>query len=114
MVEVLHYEKSEKGKVIGYADLRVPILKPVVLILRKVAHLASGDKKWFNLASFKRQNSDGTDTYLKYAEFENKIFNSHLFEKLNAKIDEYCAVHGVSIEAMPAFADVPNDNELPF
>ena len=48
MVEVIYYEQANKNKTIGHVDIRVPILKPTVIILRKLAHVQSGDNKWFN------------------------------------------------------------------
>ena len=65
MVEVLHYETVNKNKTIGFVDIKVPILKPVCLIFRKIAHVQSGDRRWFNLASFSRDNPDGTPNYLR-------------------------------------------------
>lgn len=115
MVEVIHYEKANKNKTVGYVDLRIPILKPTVLILRRLPHTCSGDKQWFNLASFSRQNADGTQTYLKFAEFENQIFNSHMMEGLHAKVEAYCKTHPVKEVERMDFGSFPEiSNELPF
>ena len=46
MIEVLHYERANKNKTIGYVDIKLP---KVGIIIRKIAHLQDGDKKWFNL-----------------------------------------------------------------
>lgn len=115
MVEVIHYESANKNKTIGYADLRIPILKPTVIILRKVSHLQSGDRRWFNLPSFSRDRADGTPNYLKYFEFDTQIYNGQLLDELNEKVKQYCQQNGIQeIEPMN-FSDFPKSkDELPF
>ena len=116
MVEILHYETANKNKTIGYADVRVPILKPTVMLFRKVAHIQSGDRRWFNLPSFSRSRQDGTDTYLKYAEFETQVFNSQLLEALSERVKEFCRMNGIEEVEPMNFSEFPPQSmdELPF
>lgn len=118
MVEVIYYEQANKNKTIGYVDVRVPILKPTVMIFRKVAHVQSGDRRWFNLASFGREK-DGTTNYFKYVEFETQVYNTQMLEAMNAKVKEFCSKHGIEeVEPMnfDKFPDMPPSSmdELPF
>ena len=116
MVQVIHYERANQNKTIGYADIRVPILKPTVMVFRKIPHMQSGDRKWFNLPTFTRVKKDGTNSYLKFAQFETEVFNSQILESLGEKVKEFCAMHGiVEVESMDfdTFPDIKN-NEMPF
>lgn len=116
MVEVLHYEAANKNKTIGYADVRVPILKPTVMVFRKIAHIQSGDRRWFNLPSFSRDKPDGTPNYLKFAEFETQVFNSQLLEALSERVKEFCKVNGIEAVEPMNFDQFPptSMDELPF
>lgn len=119
MVEVIHYETANKNKTIGYVDIRVPILKPTVLIVRKIAHVQSGDRRWFNLASFSRDNADGTPNYLKFCEFETQVYNGQLLEAMNEKVKEYCRKNGIEEVEPINFDSFPQDkvtsmDQLPF
>lgn len=109
MVEVIYYEAVDKNKTIGYADIRIPILKPTVIILRKVAHLNSEDKRWVSLPSFKREAAGGEPFYEKYFEFEDKSYNWKLLDTLRLKVDEYCKAQGVSEKK-----EVNIETEIPF
>jgi hypothetical protein len=115
MVEILHYEIANKNKVIGYVDVRVPINKPTMIIFRKIAHIQSGDRRWFNFPSFQRTKSDGTSEYIKYYGFETQIFNGQLTEGLSEKVKAYCVenkiaeVQNMDFDSMPSSMD-----ELPF
>lgn len=116
MVEVIYYEQANKNKTIGYVDVRVPILKPTVIIFRKIAHVQSGDRRWFNLSTFSRDNPDGSPNYLKHAEFETQVYNNQLLEAMSEKVKEYCRQHGVE-EVQPMNFDsfpMPDDSQLPF
>ena len=120
MVEVIHYETANKNKTIGYADIRVPILKPTVIVFRNIAHIQSGDRRWFNLPSFSRGvKPDGSTNYLRFAELETQTYNNQLVESLHERVKEYCARHGIQeVEPMDfsSFpADIPTSmDELPF
>ena len=117
MVEVLYYEAANKNKTIGYVDVRVPILKPTVLIFRRISHIQSGDRRWFNLSTFSRDNPDGSPNYLKFCEFETQAYNSQLLESLSEKVKEYCAMNGIKELEPMNFNDFPassSDEQLPF
>lgn len=115
MVEILHYETANKNKVIGYVDIKVPINKPTILIFRRVAHIQSGDRRWFNLPSFQREKPDGIPEYFKYYEFETQVFNGQLTEGLSEKVKAFCIenkiaeVQNMDFDSMPTSMD-----ELPF
>lgn len=89
MVEILHYEEASKGKVIGYADVKISIMKPASIILRKLAHIQSNDKTWFNLPAFPRGKLDQNQEYYKYFEFENSTFNFELLNAVKGEIKEF-------------------------
>ena len=116
MVEVLYYEAANKNKTIGYADVRVPILKPTVMVFRKLSHIQSGDRRWFNLPSFSRTKPDGTPNYLKFVEFETQVFNMQLLEALNEKVKEFCRINGIEAAEPMKFDEFPPQSvdELPF
>lgn len=116
MVEVIHYETANRNKTIGLFDIKVPILKPTTIILRKIVHVQSGERRWFNLPSFSREKRDGSLAYLKYFEFDTQIFNGQLLEALTEKVKDYCAKHGIEPAEAMNFDSFPqiNENELPF
>lgn len=118
MVEVIYYEQANKNKTIGYVDVRVPILKPTVMIFRKIAHVQSGDRRWFNLSSFGRDKF-GEKNYFKHAEFETQIYNTQLMEALNTKVKEFCDRNGIQEVEPMNFDQFPDGaptsmDELPF
>lgn len=116
MVEVLHYEKANKNRTIGYADIRVPINKPTVLIFRKVPHVQSGTKRWFTLPTFQRQNEKEESAYIRFCEFEMKANNEVLLGSIADKVKEFCKENGIEMEEMIDFEKFPeqSDKELPF
>src|ERR1700731_1168758 len=90
MIEVIHYERANKNKIIGYVDIKIS-LNGMTMIVRKISHVQSGDKKWFNLPTFAR-DVKGTDKplYLKYWQFDLDAHNGQLLEKLTEKVTQYC------------------------
>lgn len=115
MVEIIHYETANKNKIIGYADIRVPISKPTVLIFRKIAHLQSGDRSWFNLPAFLREAQNRSQFYYKYCEFEAQDITRSLLESLGDKVKAYCKEHGIfpqKAEEVPMILE--SNDELPF
>ena len=111
MIIVLHYEKANKNKVIGYVDIKVP--KWNNMIIRKIAHVQSGDRKWFNFPSFSRDRADGSKEYLKYWQFELESHNGQLLESLADKVKEYCDKHNIR-DSAPLEFDKTFSNDLPF
>lgn len=116
MVEIIHYEQANHNKTIGYVDIRVPILKPTVMIFRKIAHVQSGDRRWFNLSSFSREKQDGSKIYLKHAELEIQAYNTQLMESLNDKVKEFCKKNGIESLQPMNFEEFPtsSSHDLPF
>jgi hypothetical protein len=114
MIEILHYERANKNKIIGFVDIKFP--KWNNMIIRKIAHLQSGDRRWFNLPTFSREKLDGTPEYLKYWHFELEVHNGQLLEQLPALVKSFCEKHGIEEHAAVNF-DAPLDttaDELPF
>ena len=106
MIEVIHYERANKNKIIGYVDIRIP--KWNNMVIRKIAHLQSGDKRWFNLPTFQRIKKDQTVEYLKYWQFDSELHNFQIMECLPEKVKEYCQVHKIE-EIKPLSFDQPFD-----
>jgi len=116
MVKIIHYERANKNKTIGYVDVMVPIIKPTVIFVRKIAHVQSGDKRWFNLSSFQREYGDAPPSYHKHFEFETQVHNTMLLESLSEKVREYCAKNGMEEVETMDFNTFPSidENDLPF
>lgn len=115
MIEILHYERANKNKVIGYVDFKV-IISGIGFIFRKISHLQSGDRKWFNIPSFSRDKSDGSPEYYRFWQFEQEVYNSQLLEKLTEKVKEYCLLNKIEETATLDFDSniLSNTDELPF
>lgn len=112
-MEVLHYERVNKNKIIGYVDIKFTV-QGVSFILRKIAHFQSGDRKWFNLATFMREGEE--NNYLRFFQFETEVYNNQLLEALAEKVKEFCEAHGIE-EVQPLDLDsAPESNiiDLPF
>jgi hypothetical protein len=115
MVEILHYERANRNKVIGYLDILVPINTPTNLIFRKIAHIQSGDRKWFNLPTFSRVKYDGTSDYLKYVQFQTEVYNGQLMESLSEKVKQFCEQQSIEeIVNMNFENTLRTTDELPF
>lgn len=114
MIEIIHYEKANKNKVIGYVDIRIP--KWNNMIIRKIAHLQSGERKWFNLPSFSRELPTGEPQYLKFFQFEAELHNDQILNLLHSKVNEYCEknqieqIQPLDFETSLSMSDI----ELPF
>lgn len=114
MIEVIHYERANKGKVIGYVDILLPAWK---MIIRKIAHIeGENGSRWFKLPSFQRQRTHGSHEYLNFWQFETEVHNSQLLNHLADRVKEYCYIH--QIADIPALKlDVPPisfEQDLPF
>lgn len=116
MVEITHYEPANKNKTIGYVDVRVPIVKPTVLIFRKIAHIQSGDRRWFNFPSFSREEAANEKTYHKFCQFEVEAYNGQLLESLTTKVKDYCEKHGIRPVEQIDFDSFPEETgtDIPF
>jgi hypothetical protein len=110
MIEILNYEKANKNKIIGYVDVRVPKLG---MVIRKIAHLQSDQKKWFNFPTFSKEQPDGKVRYSSYCQFDLEAHNSQFFEILSEKVKEYCAKHDIK-EPEPLDLSGAYAGDLPF
>lgn len=89
MIKVLHYERVNKNKIIGYVDVEVNI-NGVSHILRRINHIQHLEKKWFNFSTFKREHTDGKVEYLPFHELGIKVHNTKLLEALHEAVEKYC------------------------
>jgi hypothetical protein len=116
MIEILRYETANKGKVIGYVDIKFA-LGEHKMIIRKIAHLQNGDRKWFNLPTFTRDRVDGSKQYFKYWQFEIEVTNGQLMEKLPELVNKFCEEQGIKqnvpISPFESGSKMEND-DLPF
>lgn len=114
MIEVIHYEKANKGSVIGYVDIKINSMHN--LIIRRINHIHSNGRSWFNLPSFLREKGDGKPDYLRYCEFESNIHTGQLLDKLSELVKEYCERNSIQSLELINF-DVPpmdSNEDLPF
>lgn len=116
MTEIIHYERCNKNKCIGYVDICVPITKPTNIVFRRIAHIQSGDRRWFNLPSFGREMPNGEMKFLKSFEFQTQVYNGQLMESLPEKVREYCAKNGIEDIAPMDFstAVINSNDDMPF
>ena len=113
MIEILNYEKVGRNKIIGYVDVKL-IINGISMIIRKVVHFQSGDKKWFNLPAFKEERN-GNTKFFRYWQFEADGHNTKFLNVLTDKVKEYCDKHGIKEFETLNFDDkmVPIE-EVPF
>jgi hypothetical protein len=116
MIEILNYERVNKNKVIGYVDIILPPMQMPKTIIRRIAHLQNGGKKWFNLPSFSKDSSSGEVKYAKYWQFETEVHNGQMLEKLQDLVNKFCTENKIpEIETLnykSTRVDFPDD--LPF
>ena len=111
MIEILRYERANKNKIIGYVDIKIPKWG---MIIRKIAHFQSGDKRWFNLPTFFRENKDGSPNYLRYWELEQQAHNGQLLESLHDKVKQYCLENKIAEIEPVDFSKPMVEADLPF
>ncbi len=116
MIEILNYERVSKNKVIGYADIKIPPMQTPSMIIRRIAHLQSGDRAWFNLPNFSRDKLTGEKEYLPFWQFELGPHNGQLLESLTKLVEKYCLDHKIAqIESLSfGGASFDTNAELPF
>lgn len=114
MIEILNYERANKNKVIGYLDVKVN-LNGLAMIIRRISHLQSGDRKWFNLPTYSKDKPDGSRQYFKYWQFETEAHNGQFLETLTEKVKEFCQKNNIE-EIAPLNFDIQTtkNEELPF
>jgi len=100
-----------KNKTIGYVDIRVPVLKPTILIFRKIAHVQSGDRRWFNLPTFSREKQDNAQDYLRFCQFETEVFNGQLLDCLGERVKEFCEKNHIEDVPVMGFDEFPTTQD---
>lgn len=115
MIEILNYEPANKNKIIGYVDVKVS-LKDISMIIRKIAHFQTGEKRWFNLATFSKEKENGFKEFLRYWQFESEVHNNQFLDALGDKVKEFCEKNNIKpIEPLNFEEMVPtSSDELPF
>lgn len=106
MIEVLAYERANKNKIIGYVDVK---LSKWGFIIRHIPHFQNGDKKWFTLPCYSKEEPDGKYKYFPYIQFETANHNTKFLEILADKVKEYCSKNNI---AEPKALNL--DEEIPF
>jgi len=115
MLEILNYQTESKGKVIGYVDVKVPILKPTVLLFRRIAHLSNNGKKWLNFPSFSKPSADGTSQFHRHYEFFDEGHNGKFMGALLEELKKYLVDNVINEGRIGGFQNFSNDiGELPF
>lgn len=117
MIEIVNYERVCKNKVIGYVDVVIPAMMVPKMIIRRIAHLQSGDKKWFNLPTFKSEKEDGSFQYHRYWQFELEAHNGQFLEALQEQVKKFCLENKIADIEPLQFVTPENFNsniELPF
>jgi hypothetical protein len=117
MIEILNYEPLGKNKVIGYVDILIPAMNVPKMIIRRIAHLQSGEKKWFNLPSYVKDKPNGEKQYIRYWQFEFDAHNGQLLDKLTERVAAYCHENKIAEIQPVSFAPSHNfsqQEELPF
>jgi|SRR5882672_9254975 len=111
MVEITNFERADKKNVKGYFDIKVEIVKPATLIIKRIAYLNNGNKKWYSLPCFTRDAKVEKPQFERYFEFETQSFNTHLLDGLAKQANEYINAHMDSFD----FSKQLEENEpLPF
>ena len=110
MIEIIRYESASKNKTIGYVDIKLTT-RAATMIIRKIQHVQSGDRKWFSLPCLARE-AEGAMEYPRYWQFCNEDYNKHLLNLLPKLVDEYLAKQSAPTYEMPTCG--LDDDGLPF
>lgn len=104
MIEVIKYEKVNKNKVIGWVDVEI---HKSGMVIRRIAHLESGEKKWFNFPAYSIPKDSGEGyKFFPYIQFKKDAHNGEFFKLLHEKVAEY-------LEKNPENLSVAS-SEIPF
>lgn len=86
MIQIVKYEKFIKKKIVGYVDIR---LDNFGIIIRRIAHLSTGEKRWFNFPAYSIPREQGGFDFIPYVQFESNGNNGDFFKRLGRLVDEY-------------------------
>jgi len=111
MIEVLNYTPANKNKTIGFVDVKFG----KNIIIRRIAHVQSGEKRWFTLPTYFNETSSKDNKYERYFQFELEAHNGEFLSKLPELVNKFCMenkiVQNPSLEeSMKGF----DDSECPF
>lgn len=112
MIEILHYEAANRGKTIGYVDVKLEMGK-ASLIFRRIPHLQSGERRWFNLPTFAKEEN-GMTKYLPYFQFAIELNNGAFLEKIAEMTQKYIDEHNIKLPQGLDFDDKLPETDLPF
>lgn len=86
MLQILKYEAVDKGVCIGYVDVKIDTWN---LIIRRIAHLQKGERRWFNLPQYSIDGNEGKRLYVRYVDFDSIDTSSRFFEALKEAVRAY-------------------------
>lgn len=113
MLEVIHYERVNKDRTIGYVDIQF-VENGTPRIIRRIQHVQHGNKKWFAYSNFRRELPNGETVYLPFYEYGIKVHNTQILEGLSALVEEYCLKNKIA-EVKPLDLSQPvKEERLPF
>lgn len=111
MIEIINYVTANKNKTIGFVDVKLWNK----IIIRRIAHVQSGDKRWFTLPTFFNEESQKENKYERYFQFVLEAHNGEFLAKLPELVSKFCLENKIATapkleEAMPQF----DDSSCPF
>lgn len=109
MIEILSYKPTNHGKKIGFVEVYVPKLG---LVLRHLAHLQSGDRRWVNYPTYSEEDGDKKQ-FLPYFSFKQNTYNNDFLEQVNIELQKYFDKHGI-VPPEPLDLSGPEIDECPF
>jgi len=89
-IEILNYEKANKGKVVGYLDIKATLKEPTI-IAKRIAHLESNGKSWLNLPNFILELPDGSKSFVPWWQLYPQTTNAQFMEAIKQKLDLHLA-----------------------
>ena len=112
MIEILKYVPANKNKIIGYVDIEI---KKMGIILRRILHIQSGDKRWFALPSFLDETATGNNKYARYFQFKKEAHNTELLGMLPKLVEDFCRENEVpTVKPLEQSISYFDDSECPF
>lgn len=107
MIEITHYEKSSRGKIVAFIDISIPNWG---IIIRRIVKVINNGKIWYNMPTFPKDLPDGRKVYSPYVQFTT---NNIIFLE---KLTEAVAAYEANMDKQPAKAEEPplDLDNLPF
>jgi hypothetical protein len=111
MLQILKYEPVSKGVCIGYVDVKIDTWG---IIVRRIAHLEKGEKRWFNFPQFSMPGADLKPKYVRYVDFDKAELNTRFFDALKKAVAAYLEKPVSPAEMGDLFnGEIKNEEPLP-